>query len=281
MEHRARPIPTLFGVAVPPLTMAETVEACCGLVASGRGGQHVSLNAGKVVLMQDDPILAEIVRQASLVSADGMSVVWAARLLGHALPERIAGIDLMERLLGEAAARRWPVYFLGATEQVLGSFGSVVRARHPGLRIAGARNGYFTDDRAVAREIGLSGARLLFVAMPSPRKEHFVAAGHELMPAVLAVGVGGSFDVWAGLRRRAPAWMQSAGVEWLFRLVQEPRRMWRRYLVGNTRFLALVAREALRRRGYASARPREGTTAPPGGQHSSRPEETGSPDAGT
>lgn len=235
----------LFGVHVDLLTLEQTVARCADLVESRQPIQHVVINAGKVVLMQRNAALTSVVRDCDLVSADGQSIVWAGRLLGAQVPERVAGIDLMERLLAEAEARRWPVYFLGARPEVLERFVEVVRERFPRIEIAGARDGYFADDAEVADEIGGSGARLLFVGMSSPRKESFLAAQLPRMGGVFAMGVGGSFDVWAGKTKRAPLWMQRRGLEWFYRFAQEPRRMWRRYLVGNARFVGLVVRELL------------------------------------
>lgn len=235
---------TLFGVPVKALSMEQTVARCAEMVRAGVSAHHVALNAGKVVLMNDQPLLLEAIRRCDLVSPDGQSIVWASRLLGRRLPERVAGIDLMERLLGEAERLGWPVYFLGATPAVLASFERVARARYPALAIAGCHHGYFDDDGAMATAIAESGARLLFVAMPSPRKEFFIAQQADRLGPIFTMGVGGSFDVWAGLTRRAPVWMQRAGLEWFYRFLQEPRRMWRRYLVGNCRFALLVFREA-------------------------------------
>jgi N-acetylglucosaminyldiphosphoundecaprenol N-acetyl-beta-D-mannosaminyltransferase len=247
-QHEARDSrPTLFGVPVDLLTMDETVAGCRELIESQRPAQHVVLNAAKAVMLEDVPGLREIVSRCDLVSIDGQGVVWAGRLLGLRVPERVAGIDLMGRLIAECEASGWPVYFLGAREEVLVAFLDEVRRRHPRLAIAGARNGYFSDDAEVAAEVAAAGTRVLFVGISSPRKETFLAARLPSMGAVFAMGVGGSFDVWAGLVRRAPEWMQRIGLEWLYRLAQEPRRMWRRYLVGNARFAALVLRRLARR----------------------------------
>lgn len=235
----------VFGVPIDLLSMDETVQRCTKLIECGRPVQHVVLNAGKVVMMQDVPALRHVIGQCTLVNADGQSVVWAGRFLGRAVPERVAGIDLMDCLLGQAECNGWPVYFLGARQEVLDVCVRRLRERYPRLVVAGSRNGYFDDDSTISREVRESGARLLFVGIPSPRKEFFLAEHlHELGP-VFAMGVGGSFDVIAGLTRRAPLWMQRTGLEWLFRFIQEPRRMWRRYLLGNLRFVAIVARERL------------------------------------
>jgi N-acetylglucosaminyldiphosphoundecaprenol N-acetyl-beta-D-mannosaminyltransferase len=230
--------------------MDETVARCRDLVSARRAAQHVVLNAGKCVLMEDEPDLRDIVAACDVVNADGQGVVWAARLHGIPVPERVAGIDLMGRLLEAASAEGWPVYFLGARDDVLAAFEAEVRRRLPGIVVAGRRHGYFRpeDERAIAEEIGASGARLLFVAISSPLKERFLARQLAFMGPVLAMGVGGSFDVWAGRTSRAPAWMQRAGLEWFHRFLQEPRRMWKRYLVGNLRFAWIVARARLGRR---------------------------------
>lgn len=226
--------------------MDETVQRCAAIIERGEGAQHVVLNAAKIVMMADVPELRSVVRDCALVNADGQSVVWAARLLGHPVPERVPGIDLMHRLLQEAERAGWPVYFLGARQEVLEQCLSVCKSTHPDLVLAGAHHGYFADDAAMAAVIRQSGARLLFVGISSPRKELFLAAQRHRLGPLLAVGVGGAFDVVAGVTRRAPVWMQRAGLEWLYRFMQEPRRMWRRYLVGNLRFVGMVLAELIR-----------------------------------
>jgi N-acetylglucosaminyldiphosphoundecaprenol N-acetyl-beta-D-mannosaminyltransferase len=212
--------------------------------------RHADLNGAIVVAMQHDEEMRDSIAQADLLVADGQSVVWAARLLGRPLPARVAGIDLMHRTIELAEERGYSIYILGARQEVLERAIDRLRKAHPALRIAGYRNGYFSesDDSAVAAAIGESGADILFVAIGSPRKEHFLGRHGRGLGVPYVMGVGGSIDVVAGVTRRAPAWMQRLGLEWAFRLLQEPRRLFRRYLVTNARFLALVAREALRRR---------------------------------
>lgn len=237
----------LFGLDIAADDMDTAVGRCRALIESAVPVQHVVVNAGKLVMMSDIEGLTEIVSACDVVHADGQSVVWAARLLGGSLPERVAGIDLMERLLEEAETESWPVYFLGARDAVLAAFLAEVRRRFPMILIVGAHHGYFDDDAAMAEEIRCTGARLLFVGMSSPRKEVFLAEQLTAMGAVFAMGVGGSFDVWAGLTKRAPLWMQRSGLEWFYRFCQEPRRMWRRYLIGNSRFAGMVLGEWWRR----------------------------------
>jgi len=237
--------PCLFGVPVDPIGLDESVRRMSALLESQHGGQHIVLNASKVVLMRDDSRLRGIVADALLVNADGQSVVWAGRLLGVTFPERVTGIDLMSRLFTECELRGWPVYLLGATDEVLMTVRAKLALEHPRLVVAGSHNGYFNNDVEVANAVAASGARLVLIAMPSPRKEYFVAERATELCTVVSMGVGGSFDVYAGVVARAPVWMQRAGLEWFYRFWQEPRRMWRRYLVGNTRFLGIVLFELL------------------------------------
>jgi N-acetylglucosaminyldiphosphoundecaprenol N-acetyl-beta-D-mannosaminyltransferase len=239
---------SFLGLSLDLLTMDQTVEQCRQLIEAGRPAQHVVINAGKCVMVQDVPRLREVIQKCAMVNADGQSVVWAGRFLGIAVPERVAGIDLMGRLLALAETERYPVYLLGAKQDILDTFTAKVVQQFPGLIIAGTRNGYFKDEAEVAAQIKASGARLLLVAISSPRKEFFLAEHLDEMGPLLAVGVGGSFDVWAGKTKRAPEWMQKAGLEWFYRLLQEPGRMWKRYLVGNSRFMWLVLKARVRGR---------------------------------
>jgi N-acetylglucosaminyldiphosphoundecaprenol N-acetyl-beta-D-mannosaminyltransferase len=239
--------PLMFGVPVDPLTMEQTVDRCVQLVESKRTVQHVVLNAGKIVLMRDQPALARMIASCPLVNADGMSIVWAGRLLGVNFPERVTGIDLMAHLLIRAEERGWPVYFFGAKQDILERFYDVVENRFPSLKIAGMRNGYFDDAGAVADDIRESGARILLVALPSPAKENFIGNQLDRLGPVFAMGVGGSFDVWAGHAERAPVWMQNAGLEGFYRFFQEPRKMWRRVFLGNAQFLGLLIKEFFHR----------------------------------
>jgi N-acetylglucosaminyldiphosphoundecaprenol N-acetyl-beta-D-mannosaminyltransferase len=159
------------------------------------------------------------------------------------VPERVAGIDLMVQLLGVCAQQGYRPYFLGARRDVLDRAIAVARQRWPGLEFAGSRDGYFRSEEepAVVDEIRRSGADCLFIGMPTPRKERFLHQHRDSLGVPFIMGVGGSFDVLAGLVARAPAAMQRLGLEWLHRTLQEPRRMWRRYLATNIAFAGLLA----------------------------------------
>jgi N-acetylglucosaminyldiphosphoundecaprenol N-acetyl-beta-D-mannosaminyltransferase len=241
----------VLGAPIDALDLPSTVRRCLELIEDG-GGRQVSVNAAKVVLMARDPRLARFVRESEVVSADGQSIVWAARLLGSPVPARVAGIDLMMELLAEAERRDLSVFVLGARQEVLDEALGRIRASHPGLSVQGS-HGYFTPQQGpeVARRIRDAGTDLLFVAMPSPRKEIWLDENLDELGVCFAMGVGGAVDVIAGRRARAPRWIQRLGLEWLYRLSQDPAGMWRRYLVGNLRFGALLARALL-------ARPRQG-----------------------
>jgi N-acetylglucosaminyldiphosphoundecaprenol N-acetyl-beta-D-mannosaminyltransferase len=205
--------------------------------------------------MRRDPDLRAAVAGCDLVLADGQSVVWASRLLRTPLPERVAGIDLFLRLLAEAEQRGLTVYLLGARPDVLRRTVAELKRRFPRLRIVGSRDGYYAEAEApaVADAIAASGADLLFLGMTSPRKERFVADYGRRTGASVVHGVGGSFDVVAGVVRRAPVAWQRAGCEWLYRALQEPRRLGGRYLTTNAVFAALGLRDLVRRPG-ATAR---------------------------
>ena len=240
-----------MGFRVDALTMDQTVAEVDGICGSGARAQHCVVNASKAVLMQRDHRLRGIVNACDLVNADGASIVWAARLLGRPLPERVAGIDLFVRLLALAEARGHGVYFLGAANDVVQGVVERATREHPRLRVCGWHDGYLRagDTEAVLREVRETRPGMLFVGMPSPRKEYWLAENLDALDVPFAMGVGGSFDVYAGKTRRAPLWMQEAGLEWSYRLYREPRRMWRRYLVGNAAFLHLLQRELRAERG--------------------------------
>jgi N-acetylglucosaminyldiphosphoundecaprenol N-acetyl-beta-D-mannosaminyltransferase len=208
------------------------------------------VNAAKLVRMRGNDRLRDAVTGCDLVLADGQSVVWASRLLGQPLPERVAGIDLLLGLLPEAARRGQRVYFLGAREDVLGRMLTAVADRFPDLKVAGARDGYFSaaEAPAVADAIHEARADLLFLGMSSPKKELFEEEWGPRTGAFVVHGVGGSFDVLAGEVRRAPVWWREHGMEWLYRAIQEPLRLGPRYFTTNARFVGIVARELLRGR---------------------------------
>ena len=228
--------------------MNETLSKVSQAIESNKHLHHVVVNAGKIVAMQSDEQLKESVNGSDLINADGQAVIWASKFLGKPLKERVAGIDLMTNLVKLASSKSYKIFFLGAKEEIVKKVVSVYSDKYSPNIIAGYRNGYFKkeDELAIAKQISDSGAQILFVAISSPVKEIFLYENKSSLKNLnFIMGVGGSFDVVAGKVKRAPLWMQKHGLEWFYRFLQEPKRMWKRYLVGNIKFLILVFKEKL------------------------------------
>jgi N-acetylglucosaminyldiphosphoundecaprenol N-acetyl-beta-D-mannosaminyltransferase len=241
----------LLGLSFDAVTMETAVARCLQFCRAPQASHTiVTANASHLCMMRHDPELAQACRAANLTVADGMSVVWALRASGQSAPERVPGVDLMGRLLAAAGANRLRVYFLGARREVVTALVEMSRVQHPGVEIAGFRDGYFgpEDHQTIVEEIRASGAHMLFVGMPSPFKETWCERHRQRLEVPVIMGVGGSFDVLAGFIRRAPRWAQALGLEWLWRLLMEPRKLWKRYLSTNTEFIWLAGREIVARR---------------------------------
>lgn len=226
--------------------MQETLALVQEKIQAGEQLHHVVVNAGKVVSMQKDSELRQSVNQSDIINADGQAVVWASRFLRKPLKERVAGIDLMANLVEMAHKNNYKIFLFGAKEDVVKTVVEKYSEIYSPNIIAGYRNGYFSpsEEKEIAQQIADSGTQMLFVAISSPIKENFLFKYRDILKNVnLIMGVGGSFDVVAGKTKRAPTWMQKAGLEWFYRFAQEPRRMWKRYLVGNSKFIYLVLRE--------------------------------------
>lgn len=229
-------------------TMSETVSYVEERVAAEEFIQHVVVNVAKLVHMQKDRELADSVKACDVINIDGMGVVWGARFCGHNVPERVAGVDLFHNLLAMSARREFPVFLLGAEREVVEKTAEVVNRLYPNLKIAGYHDGYFWEnEEAIVAKIRDSGAKLLFVAITSPKKENFINKWKDQLGVNFVMGVGGTFDVVAGKVKRAPVWMQNAGLEWFYRVLQEPGRMWKRYLVTNSAFVWLLLKEKFAR----------------------------------
>jgi N-acetylglucosaminyldiphosphoundecaprenol N-acetyl-beta-D-mannosaminyltransferase len=225
-------------------SMNDTVQLIFQRISQDIFTQHVVVNVAKIVNMQKDTQLAESIKACDVVNIDGMGVVFGARFLGHFIPERVAGVDLFHELLKMSAMRDFPVFLLGATSEVVATTAEKVKQLYPNLTIAGFHDGYFWDnEEEVVNKIRLSGAKLLFVAITSPKKENFINKWQDKLGVDFVMGVGGTFDVVAGKVKRAPLWMQNSGLEWLYRVLQEPRRMWKRYLITNSKFVFLLLKE--------------------------------------
>ncbi|WGW12164.1 WecB/TagA/CpsF family glycosyltransferase [Saxibacter everestensis] len=241
-----------LGLPLDRLTMTESIRACEEAIAR-RGEVHSDLNAANVLLALDDADMRTAIETSEIVNADGQSVLWATRFLGVPVPERVSGIDLMLQLVEKASEKNYTVYLLGASPKVNAKVREIFQVR--GVHVVGARDGYWStaEEAAVVSDIADSTPDLLFLAMPSPKKEAFVLAHRAQLNTGLAFGVGGSFDVVAGLTKRAPRILQKLGLEWFFRMVQEPRRLLKRYLVGNVRFTWIVVKSRFSRRAARSS----------------------------
>ena len=251
----------LLGCPIDILTMDETIERAHEAMRSRKRLQHVALNVAKLVNMRSDPVLAADVMSSDVVGIDGMGIVWAAHCFGLPVKERVAGIDLLTQILILCAEEGLKPYFLGATNDVVHRAAKQVLKKYPKICFAGVTDGYFKaeDEIEVVRQIRDSGADCLFIGMPTPRKERFLARHRDELNVPFIMGVGGSFDVLAGEVHRAPAGMRAHGFEWLYRVYQEPRRMWWRYAKTNTLFAGILMK-AIVERYLGTGRKISGTT---------------------
>lgn len=235
----------ILNTYVNALSMDETVDYVKQVIARRNPPvQHVVINALKVNLMEKDPELREIVNSCPLINADGASIIWAAKKLHVPVTTRVTGIDLFLRLVEEAAKNGYKIYLFGAKQEVVEKVQSIFTKQYPALQIAGVRNGYFKpeDEEQIVADMAASGADMMFVAFSSPKKEYWVHKYLDQLNIPFVMGVGGSFDVVAGVTRRAPKVWQNLGLEWFYRFIQEPKRLFKRYIIGNMTFIRHVKR---------------------------------------
>jgi len=238
----------ILGIRVDELNMEETVAAIDEKIAAfqqGISGAHhvVTINPEGVWLAKNDEALADIVNNAAFVTADGSGILWAAEKLGDPLPQRVTGVDLVEKLCALAAKKGYSVFLLGAVEGVAAQAAEKLCARYEGLKIAGTENGYFKDrEQQVIEKISAQKPELLFAALGMPYQEKWLYEHKNELNCGIMIGVGGCFDVISGMVKRAPVFMQKLRLEWLWRLLSDPKR-WRRYLV-IPRFMKAVKKEA-------------------------------------
>ncbi|QIP05496.1 WecB/TagA/CpsF family glycosyltransferase [Bradyrhizobium symbiodeficiens] len=249
MRHTATA--QLMGLAFDAVPMDAAVDRCLDMCRAPRSSHTViTANAAHLCMMRRDPELARACKKSHLTLADGMSVVWALRASGQQIPERVTGVDLMARLLAVAAKHGLRVYFLGARLEVVTALVNGTKAQHPGIQIAGYRDGYFDADAhmSIVEQIRAAKPDILFVGMPSPFKETWCERHRQRLDVPIIIGVGGSFDVLAGFIKRAPRILQSMGLEWLWRLLMEPRRLCMRYIINNSEFIWQAGKEIVARR---------------------------------
>ena len=235
----------ILGITIDPLTMKETVDAVEQYVLKKHPLHLMGVNADKINQCHEDEKIKKIVNESGIINADGASVVLASKFLGAPVPERVAGIDLMQNLLELSNKKGYSVYFFGAKEEILQDMLKIFEERYPALNVVGYRNGYFSpkDEKYIQEDIKEKKPNFVFVGITSPKKEYIIQSFMDNGINTVFMGVGGSFDVLSGHIKRAPLWMQNAHLEWLFRVANEPKRLFKRYFVGNVTFIKRVLDE--------------------------------------
>jgi N-acetylglucosaminyldiphosphoundecaprenol N-acetyl-beta-D-mannosaminyltransferase len=224
----------ILGVPFDNVTTAETLEIIAGMVASGKPHYGATANVDFVAQALEDVELRRILFDAHLVLADGMPLVWASKFLGNPLPERVTGSGMIPMLLELAEQRGWKVFFLGGTEQSVATAAEKTRAKHPRLKLVGAYSPPFKpllemDHADILRRLHEARPDILLVAFGCPKQEKWIAMNYAAAGVPFSVGVGATIDFLAGTFKRAPVWMQKTGLEWIFRMLQEPGRLVKRY----------------------------------------------------
>ena len=241
----------ILGIDIDALTMRETVDLVETFVTEKRPLHLMGVNADKLNLCHKDQRLNEIVKKSEIINADGASVILASKYLGTPLPERVAGIDLMQELLELSNQKAYTVYFFGAKQEVIDDMLLNFAHRYPKLQVVGQRNGYFSEDELETIEMDIQEKKpdIVFIGITSPKKEYIVQEMLDKGLNSVFMGVGGSFDVLSGHISRAPKWMQNLNLEWLFRVANEPRRLFKRYFVGNLEFINRIRKEKKNKNG--------------------------------
>ncbi|MGI6093633.1 MAG: WecB/TagA/CpsF family glycosyltransferase [Negativicutes bacterium] len=219
----------VLDVMIDAVTMTEAVDILDSYVSQSKPHLVATANAEMVMMAQNDKELANILNKADLVVPDGAGVVWAARFKGFEVPERVAGVDLVQNFLVRSVQKNYRIFLFGGAPGVAEKAKAAAKSRYPGVQIVGTRNGFFTEEteKDIIDEINASGANVLLVALGVPKQEKWLSRNLEKLSVSLAIGVGGTLDVMAGAVKRAPLWMQRANLEWLFRLTLQPQRVLR------------------------------------------------------
>lgn len=238
----------IFNTLIDSLNYRETVNLVDQYIRNDRPLHLMGVNADKINQIAKDEYLRNIVNSCGIINADGFSVVWASKYLNKMLPERIAGIDLMQKLVALSAEKNYNIFLLGAKPEIVSKTALTLKAQYPSLNIVGIHDGYFAKDEweNIACEIQNSKADIVFVGISSPTKEFIIEYFQEYGLTNVFMGVGGSFDVISGKISRAPKWVQKINMEWFYRMVKEPKRLFKRYLVGNFQFAIKMFKEKIR-----------------------------------
>ena len=218
---------SILGVKIDQVTMEEAVANIAAMIAEPKPHLVITANSEMVMAAKRDPLLYEIIERADLVVPDGIGLIWAGRILNQPLPERVPGVELIEALLAEGVRRQWRVFLLGAEPAVVEQAAKRIAVQYNGINIVGTHHGFFKreEQQQVLDKIKGSHPDILFVALGVPKQEKFAAAHLASLGVPVAMGVGGSFDIFAGTARRAPYWMRRIGLEWLYRILKQPTRI--------------------------------------------------------
>lgn len=239
----------LFGLEFDAATREEMVARVDEAIADGKTIWLTFINLAILVQARKNPEALQALQAADYQLCDGMGLIYASRILGKPLPEMVSGPYLLFRLLQHAERKGYSVYFLGSKKEVLEKAVVNVRARHPALKLVGYRDGYFTprEEKEVVEGIRQSGPQLLFVGMGFPFERLFLQRNRYKLNVPVCMDMGGALTVLAGIHKLAPRWVRGAGLEWFYRMSQEPGRLWKRYLITNSTFALLFMREMLRK----------------------------------
>jgi len=240
---------TIFNIKINPLRRPDFLSIIESSIKSGRQIAQFGVNSATINDIVRNEEFRYTINSADLVHIDGMSVVWALRSFGYTVPERVATPDLADDILVMADREGMSIFLFGAKESTLLLCRQNIERKFPNIKIAGSRNGYYNpeEEKDIFDMINNSKPDILLLGMSSPKKELFFESYRHKLEARYILGVGGYFDIISGEIKRAPRWMQDTGLEWLYRLLQEPRRLWKRYLIGIFRFFWLVTEEKFRR----------------------------------
>lgn len=240
----------ICGVEVDSYSFNEVIEIIIKHILLSPTPEYVvTPNAYHIILLRQDSDFQEIYRNAFLVVPDGVPLLWAAKFLGTPLNGRVNGTDLFERLCSIAAQKNLKIFLLGGRPGAAEKASEVLLTRHPALDVAGTYcppYGFETDPEELEKinaQIRTAAPHLLFVGLGAPKQEKWISANYEKLNVPISVGIGVSFELVADLVKRAPVWMQKTGLEWLFRLLVEPQRLWQRYIIGNPLFVWMVLKQ--------------------------------------
>jgi len=249
----------ILGASIDNVTMDDAIERINSFITSDGSHQVVTVNLDFLRLAHESNEFRGIINSSDMAVADGMPLIWASRMMGAPLPERVTGVELVDRMCELAARKGYSIFLLGGASGVAAGAADVLQARYPGLRVAGIYSppmGFGDDeDQKMVEMIREAKPDMLFVAFGAPKQDNWIAAHQQELGVPVAVGIGGVFNFLTGRTRRAPSWIQRTGMEWFYRVAQEPTRLWRRYFLMDMPIMALMLLMVLQTRMRGAAQP--------------------------